>query len=68
MINAAARNWRRSRKWRPSIAEMRALCEEICAPERALADRLQSLADAAPRETAAPDPRAMATGALRRMG
>lgn len=68
VIDAAARNWRRSRKWRPSIAEMRALCEEICAPERALADRLQALADAAPREAAAPDPRALATGALRRMG
>ena len=68
VIDAAARNWRRSRKWRPSIAEMRALCEEICAPERALADRLQALADAAPREAAVPDPRSLATGALRRMG
>lgn len=68
VIDAAARSWRRSRKWRPSIAEMRALCEEICAPERALAGRLQALADAAPREVAAPDPRSLATGALRRMG
>lgn len=68
VIDAAARSWRRSRKWRPSIAEMRTLCEEICAPERALADRLQALADAAPREAAAPDPQALATGALRRMG
>ncbi len=68
VIDAAARNWRRSRKWRPSIAEMRALCEEICAPERALADRLQALGDAAPREATAPEPRALATGALRRMG
>ncbi|KAA0585931.1 hypothetical protein J2848_006858 [Azospirillum lipoferum] len=67
VIDAAARNWRRSRKWRPSIAEMRTLCEEICAPERALADRLQSLADAAP-DPCVPDPRALATGALRRMG
>ncbi|PWC88487.1 hypothetical protein TSH100_07785 [Azospirillum sp. TSH100] len=73
VIDAAARSWRRSRKWRPSIAEMRALCEEICAPERALADRLQALADAAPRKADAPnphvpDPQALATGALRRMG
>ncbi|PWC49812.1 hypothetical protein TSA6c_27540 [Azospirillum sp. TSA6c] len=73
VIDAAARHWRRSRKWRPSIAEMRALCEELCAPERALADRLQALADAAPRGAAAPDPRAqdpraLAMGALRRMG
>lgn len=68
VIDAAARSWRRSRKWRPSIAEMRALCEEICAPERALADRLQALADAAPRGAATPEPRALATGALRRMG
>ncbi|WP_042703309.1 hypothetical protein [Azospirillum sp. B506] len=68
VIDAAARSWRRSRKWRPSIAEMRALCEDLCAPERALADRLQALADTAPGEAAASEPRALATGALRRMG
>lgn len=42
-IDAAARIWRRSRKWRPSIAEMRALCAEVTAPERELADRLRTL-------------------------
>ncbi|MBP2299288.1 hypothetical protein [Azospirillum picis] len=43
-IDQAARLWRRSRKWRPSIAEIRALCEEACAGERALADRLRAIA------------------------
>ena len=68
VIDAAARSWRRSRKWRPSIAEMRALCEELCAPERALADRLGSLAAAAPRNARGTDLQAVATGTLRRMG
>lgn len=67
VIDAAARNWRRSRKWRPSIAEMRALCEELCAPERALADRLGALA-AAPRDARGTDLQTVAIGALRRMG
>ncbi|WP_448208148.1 hypothetical protein [Azospirillum sp. sgz302134] len=43
-IDAAARSWRRTKKWRPSIAEMRALCEEACAKERTLARRLRSIA------------------------
>ena len=42
-IDAAARTWRRTRKWRPSIAEMRALCEEACANERAMAQRLRQV-------------------------
>ncbi|AWU96814.1 hypothetical protein [Azospirillum ramasamyi] len=68
VIDAAARNWRRSRKWRPSIAEMRALCEELCAPERALAGRLGALAAAAPCDARGLGLQAVATGALRRMG
>ncbi|HYF86544.1 hypothetical protein [Azospirillum sp.] len=68
VIDAAARNWRRTRKWRPSIAEMRALCEDLCAPERALADRLGALAAAAPRDAGGTGLQAVATGALRRMG
>lgn len=78
-VDAAARIWRRTRKWRPSIAEMRALCEEVCAPERALAERLQALAAAAPRPDMRPGNMrpgtlranhlcAMTSGALRRMG
>ena len=43
-IDQAARVWRRTRKWRPSIAEIRALCEEACAAERALAERLRVIA------------------------
>lgn len=46
-IDQAARSWRRTRKWRPSIAEMRALCEEACAKERQLAECLRKLSDAA---------------------
>jgi len=48
-IDQAARRWRRTRKWRPSIAEIRALCEEACAEERALADRLRAIAMAGER-------------------
>ncbi|WP_376967069.1 hypothetical protein ABNQ39_34595 [Azospirillum sp. A26] len=46
-IDQAARSWRRTRKWRPSIAEMRALCEEACAKERQLAECLRKLSGAA---------------------
>ncbi|WP_180282625.1 hypothetical protein [Azospirillum oleiclasticum] len=45
-IDQAARVWRRTRKWKPSIAEMRALCEEACAPERRVAARLKAVAQA----------------------
>lgn len=45
-IDAAARTWRRTKKWRPSIAEMRTLCEEACARERVLAQRLRQIAGA----------------------
>lgn len=67
-IDRAARIWRRSRKWRPSIAEMRALCEGACAGERALAGRLRTLAAAgerAPEGAAAVH--ALARQAVRRM-
>ncbi|PWC48340.1 hypothetical protein [Azospirillum sp. TSA6c] len=49
-IDQAARRWRRTRKWRPSIAEIRALCEEACAEENALADRLRAIAMAGERD------------------
>lgn len=45
-IDHAARTWRRNHKWRPSIAEMRTLCEDACRRERELADRLRSIAQA----------------------
>ncbi|CAO3436811.1 hypothetical protein [Azospirillum doebereinerae] len=45
-IDHAARVWRRTRKWRPSIAEIRGLCEDACAAERDLADRLRRVAQA----------------------
>ncbi len=43
-VDQAARTWRRTRKWRPSIAEMRDLCRDACREERRLAERLQLLA------------------------
>lgn len=46
-IDQAARTWRRSKKWRPSIAEMRGLCEEAVAQERRLAARLRAVVSAA---------------------
>lgn len=42
-IDQAARTWRRTQKWRPSIAEIRALCTEACAKERVLVDRLRMI-------------------------
>nr|WP_295833550.1 hypothetical protein [uncultured Azospirillum sp.] len=44
VIDAAARQWRRSSRFRPSIAEMRALCEDLCRPERRLVERLMTIA------------------------
>jgi len=72
-IDHAARIWRRSRKWRPSIAEIRSLCEDACAAERQLADRLRAVARAG--EAASTDRSAdrsapvhrLLTGAVRRM-
>lgn len=66
-IDQAARSWRRSRKWRPSIAEMRALCEDACASERALADRLRAVTRAVPLGDDARSPRPALATALRRM-
>lgn len=81
-VDAAARLWRRTRKWRPSIAEMRSLCEEACTGERALAERLAAVARAgkelpAPSADGPGDPlspnlsrgtvRRLAAGALRRV-
>jgi hypothetical protein len=43
-IDQAARTWRRTKKWRPSIAEMRTLCEEACAQERRMAEWLRAVA------------------------
>jgi hypothetical protein len=45
-VDQAARVWRRTRKWRPSIAEMRDLCRDACREERRLAERLRLLAAA----------------------
>ncbi|WP_395453135.1 hypothetical protein ACHMW5_03330 [Azospirillum melinis] len=70
-IDQAARRWRRTRKWRPSIAEIRALCEEACAEENALADRLRAIAMAGERvgETGNPTAavRPVLASAMRRM-
>lgn len=68
-IDQAARTWRRTRKWRPSIAEMRALCEEACAPERRVAARLKTIAQAGAADRMAPPASLLrlAGAAVRRM-
>lgn len=67
-IDAAARAWRRTRKWRPSIAEMRTLCDDLCAPERALAERLLAVVHKGTREASrAAEVRVLVAGAIRRM-
>ncbi|PWC35933.1 hypothetical protein [Azospirillum sp. TSO35-2] len=50
-VDAAARQWRRSSRYRPSIAEMRSLCEEACREERELAERLDRIARVSPGAT-----------------
>ncbi|MCW2239538.1 hypothetical protein [Azospirillum canadense] len=65
-IDAAARQWRRSKKWRPSIAEMRDLCDALCTGERALAERLQAVVRAGRADQAGAG-RAPTAGAIRRM-
>lgn len=62
-IDHAARIWRRTRKWRPSIAEIRSLCEDACASERALADRLRAVVQAG-EATSGRSPDRSAPGAL----
>ncbi|MCW2240395.1 hypothetical protein [Azospirillum canadense] len=67
-IDAAARAWRRTKKWRPSIAEMRALCNDFCAGERRLAERLQAVVQAGRQDRArAGEVTALSAGAIRRM-
>ena len=43
-VDQAVRVWRRTKKWRPTIMEMRALCDEAVANERGLAERLRQIA------------------------
>ena len=70
-IDQAARGWRRTKKWRPSITEMRALCEEACATERRVAERLRAIVRrgnvAATSATARATARTVGVTALRRM-
>lgn len=72
VVDAAARVWRRTRKWRPSIVEMRTICDEIGAPEFALAKRLRAVIDAgdARHGASAHDMRVreMAARSIRRIG
>ena len=50
-VEAAARQWRRTRKFKPQIAEMIALCEAECGDKRVHRDRLRSLITAARRQS-----------------
>ncbi|WP_143272995.1 hypothetical protein [Azospirillum palustre] len=49
-VDQAVRVWRRTKKWRPTIMEMRALCDEAIAIERTLAERLRQIAAVKPAE------------------
>ncbi|MCW2239507.1 hypothetical protein [Azospirillum canadense] len=53
-IDSAARTWRRTKKWRPSIAEMRALCGEACVKERQLVECLRKVLTPNPHGCSAP--------------
>lgn len=69
-VDQAVRIWRRTKKWRPTIMEMRALCDEAVATERTMAERLRQIAAVKPggavREGGR-DVRALAGRAIRRM-
>lgn len=69
-VDQAVRIWRRTKKWRPTIMEMRALCDEAIATERTLAERLRQIAAAKSAGTGREggrDLRFLAERALRRM-
>jgi hypothetical protein len=53
-IEQAARHWRRTSRFRPSIMEMRSLCEEACREERRVASRLKAIAASGEPEKRAP--------------
>jgi hypothetical protein len=46
VVEEAARQWRRTKKFKPQICEMREACERIDARERTLLKRLRQLIDA----------------------
>lgn len=66
-VDQAARTWRRTRKWRPTVTEMRTLCDEAVATERTLADRLRRIAAAPAAAGRLQEVRALAAGGVRRM-
>ncbi len=49
-VESAARRWRRTRKFKPQICEMRALCESECGDKRVHRDRLRAIVDVSRRE------------------
>lgn len=69
-VDQAVRVWRRTKKWRPTIMEMRVLCDEAVATERTLAERLRHIAAVKPGEAdraVRRDIRVLAGRAIRRM-
>ncbi|WP_455176394.1 hypothetical protein [Azospirillum largimobile] len=64
-VDQAVCVWRRTKKWRPTIMEMRALCDEAVAAERTLAERLRQVA--ATRPAGGQSVRALVGRAVRRM-
>ncbi len=68
-VEEAARQWRRTRKFRPQICEIVALCDAACGERQRLRERLRAVLDAS---DAAARPlgqgaASLARGALRRM-
>ena len=49
VVEAAARQWRRTKRFKPQICEMIALCEAECGEKRIHRDRLRAMVDAARR-------------------
>ena len=49
VVEAAARHWRRTKRFKPQICEMIALCEAECGERRIHRDRLRAMVDAARR-------------------
>lgn len=67
-IEAAARTWRRTRRFKPQPAEMVTMCEETCGSLRQERDRLRQVADrAAGRYSLSQGVAALAGGLLRPM-
>jgi hypothetical protein len=65
-IAEATRTWRRTRKFKPTIAEMRQLCSDLVAPHVRLVGKLQTTLAKGPHPATSPDSLAAITGRIAR--